>query len=217
MSKWDAWRPEEVARRLTGVDAPWYVAAGWAIDLFLGGQRREHEAVVRQLEGLVTNTMRSIQALEGKLTADEQGRFRAFGVTPYAPVRVALDSTRIALLRSAPAGEHDTGWFAAAVEECKQHFKHCTRCGHWVCPEACFNHKAGLCEDCAPDFESERAAAQAQAAREQVWQKASQTDQTGGMDLSAPRAAACPHCGKKGGGGKFCAECGKPLSAKVAV
>jgi molecular chaperone DnaK len=36
--------------------------------------RREHEAVVRQLEGLVTNTMRSIQALEGKLTSDEQGR-----------------------------------------------------------------------------------------------------------------------------------------------
>ena len=28
---------------LAGVDAPWYVAAGWAIDLFLGGQRREHE------------------------------------------------------------------------------------------------------------------------------------------------------------------------------
>ena len=30
-------------RRLEGVRAPWYVAAGWAIDLFLGGQRREHE------------------------------------------------------------------------------------------------------------------------------------------------------------------------------
>jgi len=25
------------------VRAPWYVAAGWAIELFLGGQRREHE------------------------------------------------------------------------------------------------------------------------------------------------------------------------------
>jgi hypothetical protein len=25
------------------VAAPWYVAAGWAIDLFLGGRRREHE------------------------------------------------------------------------------------------------------------------------------------------------------------------------------
>lgn len=41
--RWDAWRPEEAARRLAGVQAPWYVAAGWAIDLFLGGQRREHE------------------------------------------------------------------------------------------------------------------------------------------------------------------------------
>jgi molecular chaperone DnaK len=36
--------------------------------------RREQESVVRQLDGLVTNTMRSIQALEGKLTADEQTR-----------------------------------------------------------------------------------------------------------------------------------------------
>ena len=43
VSKWDPWRPEEVARLLTGVDVPWYVAAGWAIDLFLGAQRREHE------------------------------------------------------------------------------------------------------------------------------------------------------------------------------
>jgi molecular chaperone DnaK len=39
--------------------------------------RKEHDAVVRQLEGLVTNTMRSIQALEGKLTDDEQSRILA--------------------------------------------------------------------------------------------------------------------------------------------
>jgi hypothetical protein len=43
LTKWDAWHPAEVARRLADVDAPWYVAAGWAIDLFLGEQRREHE------------------------------------------------------------------------------------------------------------------------------------------------------------------------------
>jgi RimJ/RimL family protein N-acetyltransferase len=43
ISKWDAWRPEQVARRLEHVGAPWYVAAGWAIDLFLGGTHREHE------------------------------------------------------------------------------------------------------------------------------------------------------------------------------
>ncbi len=39
--------------------------------------RKEQEAVARQLEGLVANTMRSVQALEGKLTTDEQERILA--------------------------------------------------------------------------------------------------------------------------------------------
>ncbi len=39
--------------------------------------KKEQEAVVRQLDGLVSNTMRSVQALEGKLTADEQTRILA--------------------------------------------------------------------------------------------------------------------------------------------
>jgi hypothetical protein len=43
LDKWDAWQPEDAQRVLAGVRAPWCVAAGWAIDLFLGGQRREHE------------------------------------------------------------------------------------------------------------------------------------------------------------------------------
>jgi hypothetical protein len=32
---WEPWRPEQI-------DLPWAVAAGWAIDLFLGGDHREH-------------------------------------------------------------------------------------------------------------------------------------------------------------------------------
>ena len=36
--------------------------------------KKDQEAVVRQLDGLVANTMRSVQALEGKLTGDEQTR-----------------------------------------------------------------------------------------------------------------------------------------------
>jgi molecular chaperone DnaK (HSP70) len=36
--------------------------------------RKEQDAITRQLEGLVANTMRSVQALEGKLTTDEQQR-----------------------------------------------------------------------------------------------------------------------------------------------
>ena len=42
-AEWDAWRPEDAAARLVEIDVPWYVAAGWAIDLFLGKQRREHD------------------------------------------------------------------------------------------------------------------------------------------------------------------------------
>ncbi len=48
LGAWDAWRPERVAERLAGVDVPWYVAAGWAVDLFLreqgpGPQSRPHD------------------------------------------------------------------------------------------------------------------------------------------------------------------------------
>jgi molecular chaperone DnaK len=39
--------------------------------------RKEQEAMMRQLEGLVANTMRSVQALEGKLTSDEQEKILA--------------------------------------------------------------------------------------------------------------------------------------------
>ncbi|MFD9689695.1 hypothetical protein ACFWXO_28500, partial [Kitasatospora sp. NPDC059088] len=36
----DAWRPEQAAERLGGFGASWCVAAGWALDLFLGRQTR---------------------------------------------------------------------------------------------------------------------------------------------------------------------------------
>lgn len=39
---WEPWRPEELARMLEGVDVPWYVAGGWALDLMRGKQTREH-------------------------------------------------------------------------------------------------------------------------------------------------------------------------------
>ena len=52
VSEWDAWRPEDLARLLDGVRVPWYVAAGWALELFRGEQRPEHE----DLELAVPNT-----------------------------------------------------------------------------------------------------------------------------------------------------------------
>ena len=40
---WAAWHPREVADRLAGCPVTWYVAGGWAIDLYLGRPTREHE------------------------------------------------------------------------------------------------------------------------------------------------------------------------------
>jgi len=130
-----------------------------------------------------------------------------------------------ALGQAAYAGDHlkdmargkarDEAW-ATAVAEAKQHFKQCTRCGKWVCPEVCWNEARSLCEECAPDLGEEAASAQAQAAVEQVREKARSVDQVADIDMKQQQLAACPHCGARVQAGKFCPECGKPLSSKVA-
>jgi hypothetical protein len=40
---WEAWTPAEVAQRMASVAAPWYVAAGWALDMFTGASTRAHD------------------------------------------------------------------------------------------------------------------------------------------------------------------------------
>jgi GNAT superfamily N-acetyltransferase len=39
---WAAWHPDEVHERLRSSPVDWYVAGGWAVDLWLGSQTREH-------------------------------------------------------------------------------------------------------------------------------------------------------------------------------
>jgi hypothetical protein len=84
----------------------------------------------------------------------------------------------------------------AAVQEGKQFFKQCGRCGKWVCPEVCWNPQAGQCTDCAPKYEQEfahaHAQAKAQAARVQLDQKAMATDYVSGTDMSAGAVYAAP-------------------------
>ena len=43
LDQWNAWRPRQLALRLQTLEVPWAVAAGWAIDLFIGGESRTHE------------------------------------------------------------------------------------------------------------------------------------------------------------------------------
>jgi hypothetical protein len=40
---WEPVRPPELPGLLAGVAAPWWVAGGWALDLFLGRETRTHE------------------------------------------------------------------------------------------------------------------------------------------------------------------------------
>jgi hypothetical protein len=42
-ARWSSsWSPSEVTRHLAGITTPWCVAAGWALDLFVGRQNRPH-------------------------------------------------------------------------------------------------------------------------------------------------------------------------------
>ena len=76
--------------------------------------------------------------------------------------------------------------------------------------------RAQLCEECAPDMGEAAAAVQAQVAVEQLWQKARETDQTQGADLSSGLSVAvCPSCNARlKPGAKFCSECGVAIQPK---
>ncbi|MBV8817133.1 MAG: zinc ribbon domain-containing protein [Acidobacteriaceae bacterium] len=122
-----------------------------------------------------------------------------------------------------------------AVQEGKVHFHQCTRCGRWVCPEACWNSQANMCDGCAPKLAEEMASAQAQAkaqaARQQLFERAQHTDYASNIDmstesvLSAPKSSGwetpkpagqyCTNCGADMGTAKFCPECG--TAAKAAA
>jgi hypothetical protein len=112
----------------------------------------------------------------------------------------------------------------AAVQEGKQHFQHCSRCGKWVCPDVCWNHASGQCEECAPDFTEEMASshahAKAAAAREQLYEKARQTDYVAAVDMksasvsSNKSAGVCSTCGAAVTG-KFCPDCGSPARKPI--
>jgi hypothetical protein len=110
---------------------------------------------------------------------------------------------------------HDSA-LKEAVAEIAPTFKQCTRCGNWVCQPVCWNKKAGLCESCAPDLDEEMASAQAEAAREQIHEKARTVDWTKQRDVKTVSGAVCGECGAKTQGGKFCHDCGAPLALKTA-
>jgi len=109
---------------------------------------------------------------------------------------------------------HDSA-LQEAVEEIRPLFVQCRRCGQWVCRTVCWNQERALCTRCAPVMQRELAARQSAIAVDQAEEKLRQQDLTEGEDITSPATVACPSCGAESQPGKFCAECGKPLAARV--
>jgi hypothetical protein len=85
---WRAWSPEETAGRLAHVAAPWAVAAGWALELFVGGGWRPHED------------------LEIAVPASRFDEVHA--ALPELEFWVPVGDERLRPLVDAPAGSHQT-------------------------------------------------------------------------------------------------------------
>jgi membrane protease subunit (stomatin/prohibitin family) len=159
-------------------------------------------------------------AFQPSITGTVGGLFRAAGSIFGGGLRKVGDAS-YQVQRATGGKAHDDA-LAKAVAECKGYFKQCTRCGKWVCPDVCWNASAGLCESCAPDLKEEMAAGRAQAmasaAKNQLQTKAQSTDYVADVDMKgdAPKSTvACPQCGAKTTGGKFCGDCGAPLAVKT--
>lgn len=154
-----------------------------------------------------------VSEFETSVTGVAGGLLRAAGSLFGGVIRKAADS-EFEIRRLTQGAGHDKA-LKDSVALAKQRFKKCSRCGMWVCPDTCWNASKGLCEACAPDLMEEAAAAQAEAAKQQVQEKAMKTDQTRGVDLGANIKVRCPSCDAQVAGGKFCPECGAPLSPTV--
>ena len=55
--KWAPLSPSEVFNLLENISIPWWIAGGWAIDLFIGHKIREHkdiEILIKRKDQLMT-------------------------------------------------------------------------------------------------------------------------------------------------------------------
>jgi hypothetical protein len=70
-----AWTPDQAAEALEGVSAPWAVAGGWALDLWLGEQTREHgDLAITVPSAFFPEIQARLEALGLKLFAIDDGQ-----------------------------------------------------------------------------------------------------------------------------------------------
>lgn len=154
-----------------------------------------------------------LSAFQTSITGVAGGILRAAG-DMFGGVFGRASDSAYEIQRAVGGKAHDDA-LKTAVAEAKAHFKQCSRCGLWVCPEVCWNRDRGLCENCAPDEGETIAAAQAQVTAEQIFDKARKTDMVQDVDMKKKATAQCSQCGAKTKGGKFCPECGAALVMSI--
>jgi len=104
----------------------------------------------------------------------------------------------------------------AAVQEVAPLFNQCHRCGQWVCKEICWNTEFNMCVNDAPKLEQELGVMQSAARLEQAKTKVDQANWLGDVNVEQKQRALCPHCGAEASpSGKFCENCGQPLTIPV--
>jgi hypothetical protein len=120
LDHWASWTPRQVVHVLAGVEAPWYVAAGWAISLHLGEVHREHE----DLEIAVpAERFAEVAAALADYDLFVPGRAGDVGyVQPLASAAVALADSHQTWVR-----DHASGHWRLDV------FREPSRAGEWVC------------------------------------------------------------------------------------
>jgi hypothetical protein len=111
---WEPWLPADINRLLAGVSAPWGVAAGWSIDLFLGRQTREHG----DLEiAIPASAFGAVRAALADYEFDVVGSGR----------RWPLDDPAFHVMHQTWVRERDTGVYRVDV------FREPERDAAWVC------------------------------------------------------------------------------------
>jgi len=83
-SRWEPLTPQQVAERLRGVDFPWWIAGGWALDLFLGRQTRAHNDIeIAIFRGEEEKLRAHLKGWE--FVVAESGTFIPWGKEPLPP------------------------------------------------------------------------------------------------------------------------------------
>ena len=114
---WRPFRPEEAARRFAGLDVPWAVAAGWAIDLFVGRERREHEDLEVAIPGEALPTVAArLPELEWVCRRDERIRLPYDELIEHSADGIPFVRPEVVLLfKAKQARAKDEADLAAAV------------------------------------------------------------------------------------------------------